>query len=59
MSRLLDSIFDLAGYLAGVFLVGTLVSVLASILGRMHPIFSLEGADAYAGDRLPHAYLSR
>lgn len=49
MSRLLDSIFDLAGYLAGVFLVGTLVSVLASILGRLHPIFSLEGADAYAG----------
>lgn len=49
MRRLLDSLFDSAGYLAGLFMVGTLVSVLASILGRMHPIFNLPGADAYAG----------
>ena len=30
-------------------MVGTLVSVLASILGRLHPAFDLPGADAYAG----------
>jgi TRAP-type C4-dicarboxylate transport system permease small subunit len=49
MRRLIASIFDLAGYLAGVFMIGTLACVLSSILGRLHPIFILEGAEAYAG----------
>ncbi len=49
MRRLLDRFFNAAGYLAGFFLVGTLLTVLASILGRFHPVFSLPGADAYAG----------
>jgi len=49
MRPLLDRFFNAAGYLAGLFLVGTLLSVLASILARFHPVFELPGADAYAG----------
>jgi TRAP-type C4-dicarboxylate transport system permease small subunit len=49
MRQLLDRFFNATGYLAGLFMVGTLVSVLASILGRLHPAFDLPGADAYAG----------
>lgn len=49
MRRFLDLLFDAAGYLGGVFMVGTLMAVLASILGRLHPAFDLPGADAYAG----------
>ena len=49
MRRWLDILFNSAGYLSGVFMVGTLLTVLASILGRVHPAFELPGADAYAG----------
>jgi len=49
MRPLLDRLFNLAGHLAGLFLIGTLLAVLASILGRLHPAFDLPGADAYAG----------
>jgi len=49
MRRWIDQLFDSAGYLSGVFLIGTLLTVLASILGRLHPMFDLAGADAYAG----------
>lgn len=49
MRQLLDRVFNAVGYLAGVFMVGTLLAVLASILGRLHPAFDLPGADAYAG----------
>lgn len=49
MRHLLDRLFHAAGALAGVFLLGTLLAVLASILGRFHPAFALPGADAYAG----------
>jgi TRAP-type C4-dicarboxylate transport system permease small subunit len=44
-----DRLFDGAGYLAGVFMVGTLVTVLLSIAGRLTPALNLPGADAYAG----------
>ncbi len=30
-------------------MIGTLLAVLSSILGRMMPVFELHGADAYAG----------
>lgn len=49
MRQVLDRFFNAAGYLAGIFLIGTLAAVLASILGRLHPAFDLPGADAYAG----------
>ena len=49
MRPLLDRFFNATGYLAGFFMVGTLLTVLASILGRLHPVFELPGADAYAG----------
>ena len=49
MRPLLDRFFNIAGYLAGFFMVGGLLAVLASILGRLHPVFELPGADAYAG----------
>jgi TRAP-type C4-dicarboxylate transport system permease small subunit len=49
MRQMLDRLFNAVGYLAGMFMVGTLLSVLASILGRLHPVFDLPGADAYAG----------
>lgn len=49
MRQLLDRFFNAVGYFAGIFMVGTLVAVLASILGRLHPVFDLPGADAYAG----------
>ncbi len=49
MRQLLDRLFNAVGYLAGLFMIGTLLAVLASILGRLHPVFDLPGADAYAG----------
>ena len=49
MRQQLDRFFNATGYLAGLFMVGTLLTVLASILGRLHPVFELPGADAYAG----------
>jgi TRAP-type C4-dicarboxylate transport system permease small subunit len=46
--KFLDTLYDTAAYLAAVFMVGLLVMVLLSILGRqMH--FHLPGTDAYAG----------
>ena len=49
MRTLLDRLFAAAGYLAGLFLIGTLLAVLASIFGRVIPALDLPGADAYAG----------
>lgn len=49
MRSLLNRLFDVTGYLAGVFMIGTLLAVLSSILGRLMPVFELHGADAYAG----------
>jgi TRAP-type C4-dicarboxylate transport system permease small subunit len=46
--RLLDFLYDAAGYLAAFFMVGILLMVLASVVGRMVG-FNLRGSDAYAG----------
>jgi TRAP-type C4-dicarboxylate transport system permease small subunit len=48
MRRLLDFIYDAAGCLAAFFMVGVLLMVLASVLGRLVD-FNLRGSDAYAG----------
>jgi len=48
MRRLLDALYDGAAALAGVFMIGLLVMVLLSVLGRqLH--FDVPGTDAYAG----------
>ena len=44
----LDSIYDAAGYLAALFLIGTLLMVLLGISGRLLN-FHVPGTDAYAG----------
>ena len=49
MLAALDRLFAFAGHLAGVFMIGTLVSVLFSIVGRLVPMLDLPGSDAYAG----------
>ena len=46
--RSLDRIYDAAGYLAAFFMVGILLMVLASVIGRLVG-FNLRGSDAYAG----------
>jgi TRAP-type C4-dicarboxylate transport system permease small subunit len=46
--KLLDLLYDAAGYLAAFFMVGILAMVLASVLGRLLD-FNLRGSDAYAG----------
>jgi TRAP-type C4-dicarboxylate transport system permease small subunit len=46
--RLLDRLYDAAGYLAAFFMVGVLLMVLASVVGRLAG-FNLRGSDAYAG----------
>jgi TRAP-type C4-dicarboxylate transport system permease small subunit len=46
--RALDALYDAAGILAAVFLVGTLAMVLTSIAGRLLH-FHVPGTDAYAG----------
>jgi len=46
--RLLDTLYDAAGYLAAFFMVGILLMVLASVVGRLAG-FNLRGSDAYAG----------
>ena len=46
--RLLDGLYDGAAALAAVCMVGLLVMVLLSVLGRQLD-FNLQGADAYAG----------
>ena len=48
MRMLLDRIYDAAAYLAAFFLVGTLVMVGLSIVGRLFNWF-IAGTDAYAG----------
>jgi TRAP-type C4-dicarboxylate transport system permease small subunit len=48
LRRLLDLIYDAAGYLAAFFMVGVLLMVLASVAGRLLE-FQLRGSDAYAG----------
>ncbi len=49
MRTFLDRLFDAIGWLAGLFMIATLLAVLSSIFGRMMPVFELHGADAYAG----------
>ena len=48
LRRGLDGLYDAAGYLAALFLVGTLVMVLVGVAGRLLH-FHLPGTDAYAG----------
>ncbi|HUL95276.1 MAG TPA: TRAP transporter small permease [Usitatibacter sp.] len=48
MRKSLDLLYDAAGYLAAFFMVGILLMVLASVLGRLAG-FNLRGSDAYAG----------
>jgi len=48
LRRSLDILYDAAGYLAAFFMVGVLLMVLASVLGRLLN-FQLRGSDAYAG----------
>ena len=48
MRRALDKLYDAAGYLAALFLVGTLVMVLMGIAGRLLN-FHVPGTDSYAG----------
>lgn len=49
MRIFIDRLSQVAGGLAGVFMVLTLLSVLSSIVGRLLPVLALPGADAYAG----------
>jgi len=49
MRKLIDTLFDLAAYLAGLFMIATLLAVLISIVGRLVPSLDLPGSDAYAG----------
>lgn len=49
MHKLMDTLFNLAAYLAGLFMIATLLAVLASIFGRIVPALDLPGSDAYAG----------
>jgi TRAP-type C4-dicarboxylate transport system permease small subunit len=46
--RALDTLYDAAAWAAAFFMVGVLLMVLASVLGRMFD-FNLRGSDAYAG----------
>ncbi len=48
MRKALDTLYDAAGYLAAFFMVGVLLMVLASVVGRLAS-FNLRGSDAYAG----------
>ena len=48
MRRALDSLYDAAGYLAALFLAGTLAMVLLGIAGRLLN-FHVPGTDSYAG----------
>ena len=48
LRRALDRLYDGAGWLAALFLIGTLVFVLIGISGRLLH-FHLPGTDAYAG----------
>ena len=48
MRRALDRLYDAAAWAAAFFMVGVLVMVLASVVGRLAG-FNLRGSDAYAG----------
>ena len=48
MRKFLDALYDGAGWLGAVFMVGTLLSVLAGVLDRQFA-WSLRGTDMYAG----------
>jgi len=48
MRRALDLLYDAAGYLAALFLAGTLAMVLTGIAGRLLG-FHVPGTDSYAG----------
>jgi len=48
MRKSLDLLYNAAGYVAGFFMVGILLMVLASVVGRVVG-FNLRGSDAYAG----------
>ena len=48
MRKSLDFLYNAAGVLAALFMIGTLLMVLASVLGRLLG-FNLRGSDAYAG----------
>ena len=48
MRRALDALYDAAGYLAALFMVGTLAMVLTGIASRLLSWF-VPGTDAYAG----------
>jgi len=48
MRRRLDRLYNAAGYLAALFLVGTLAMVLTGIAGRLLS-FHVPGTDSYAG----------
>ncbi|SDG93391.1 TRAP transporter small permease [Propionivibrio dicarboxylicus] len=49
MRTFFDRLFEATGWLAGLFMIGTLLAVLSSIFGRILPVLDLHGADAYAG----------
>lgn len=48
LRRALDSLYDAAGFLAALFMAGTLAMVLMGIAGRLAH-FHVPGTDAYAG----------
>lgn len=48
MRKSLEILYLASGYLAALFMIGTLLMVMASVLGRMMN-FNLRGSDAYAG----------
>ncbi len=48
MRKALDLLYDAAAYAAAFFMVGVLLMVLASVVGRLVG-FNLRGSDAYAG----------
>ena len=48
MRKSFDFLYNAAGYLAAFFMVGVLLMVLASVVGRLAG-FNLRGSDAYAG----------
>jgi hypothetical protein len=50
--RALDILYDAAGYMAAFFMIGVLLMVLASVVGRLAN-FNLRGSDAYAAMQLP------
>ena len=48
MRRLLDTLYDVAAYLAAASLIGTLAMVVLGVCGRLFD-FHVRGTDAYAG----------